>query len=254
MMHLNKTRAFVIHFSLSFLVFSILLFILYFFWFPEDYFMLDGGWQGIKLIAAIDLVLGPALTLLVFKPKKPRLVLDMSIIAAIQITALAYGFHAAYHQRTVGLVFAENEFTTISFKDLQLANDTIEKLGLEPAKIEDFGSGSPKQIFTESLTGETFREYLNDVLNGMPALRERTDKYKPLHEHTADLSQYRLEPEDITSPDTALKISEIALSEKRNPGNYEYYKFRARYGSGIAMFDTEKKRVTHLIKMDDNST
>ena len=216
--------------------------------------MLDGGWQGIKLIAAIDVVLGPALTLLIYKPNKPRLVFDLSLIAAIQLSALVYGFHAAYQQRTVGLVFAENEFTTISYKDLQLANDTIMKLGLEPASIESFGSDSPKQIFTESLTGETFREYLSGVLNGMPALRERTDKYKPLHEHTADLSQYQLNPEEMISSDAALKISEIALSEKRNPGNYEYYKFRARYGSGIAMFDTEKKRVTHLIKMSDNST
>lgn len=251
-MRLNKTRAFLIHFSLSFLIFSVLLFILLFFWFPGDYFMLDGGWQGIKLIAAIDLVLGPALTLLLFKPGKPKLMLDMSLVALVQISALVYGFHAAYQQRTVGLVFAENEFTTISYKDLLLANEAIEGFGLDPVELSELGSDSPKQIFTEALAGESFSEYLRDVLNGMPSLRERTDKYKPLVEHSSELSQYRLDLDDIAYEPTLSKINKIVGTEGEHPDNYEYYKFRARYGSGIAVFDTEKRRVARLIDTNDS--
>lgn len=253
-MCITKTRAFLIHFSLSFLIFSVLFFILYYLWFPGDYFMLDGGWQGIKLIAAIDLVLGPALTLLLFKPGKPKLIFDMSMIAAIQIVALSYGFYTAYHQRTVGLVFADSEFTTISYQDLLRANDTLRTHGLAPVNLDKLGTPYPRQIMVEPLTKESFDQYWDDLQNGMPSLRERTDKYRPLSMFSSELSRSKLPMDIISIPEINSKISEIAESENKRPENYEIYKFRARYGSGIALFDPEKKRVTRLIKTKDSST
>lgn len=247
-MKFTKTSAFLLHFGISFVIFSALLLVMYFIWFPGDYFMLDGGWQGIKLIAVIDLILGPALTLLLFKPGKPKLVFDMSIIALIQISALGYGFYAAYHQRTVGLVFAENEFTTISYQDLQLANSTIDKMGFTPVSLDNWGTQKPAQIYTELPTGESFGKYMEDLLNGLPQLRERTDAYKPLNENLHALSKYKLNKNVLDEPWIKTKVGQIAKAENKDMKDFEFYRFRTRYGEGIAILDKTEDAVTHLIR------
>jgi hypothetical protein len=41
-------------------------------WYPEFLFKTDGGWNGIRLIAGIDFIIGPTLTLIVYKAGKTR--------------------------------------------------------------------------------------------------------------------------------------------------------------------------------------
>ncbi len=246
-MKVTRFKAFSIHLTLSLLVFSSLVAIMYFSWFPGEYFTLDGGLQGLKIVGTIDIVLGPALTLLLFKPGKPKLVMDMSVIATLQLSALLFGFYSAYQQQTVGLVFAENEFSTLSYQDLQLANQGIIELGLIPVDFDNLGNGSPKQIFIEQLTSVNYEKYLEEVLNGMPALRERTDKYHPLSEHHKQLAYSKLDYDELIDNNALEKIESLLRSEDKSLNDYEYYKFRARYGQGIALFNTDLKHVVHLI-------
>ncbi len=252
-MKISRLKAFLIHLVLSLLVFSSLVTIMYISWFPGDYFSLDGGLQGLKIVGAIDIVLGPALTLILFKPGKPKLKMDMSIIVSIQISALIFGFYSAYQQHTVGLVFAEGEFSTLSYKDLRLANQDIEEFGLIPVDFDKLGDSSPKQIFTEQLDTESFGKYLQEVLNGMPSLRERTDKYHPLSQNHEQLAKSRLD-RDTLQKKNALKIIDAVLrQENKSFDDYQYYNFRARYGRGIALFDINLKRVVHLLALHDES-
>ena len=108
---LSKSAAFSLHLALSLVIFSSLVAMMLLFWFPGELFFIDGGWQGLKLVAMVDLILGPALTLILYKPGKPKLIFDMSLIAAIQIAALAYGFYTTHQQRTIALVFSEQELS-----------------------------------------------------------------------------------------------------------------------------------------------
>ena len=60
-------------------------------WYPTPYFAIDGGWQVLRILAGVDVVLGPLLTFIVFKIGKPSLKFDMSCIILMQIGALIYG-------------------------------------------------------------------------------------------------------------------------------------------------------------------
>lgn len=102
----TKLKATAVHLSLSGIVFIYLAYQIYYNWYPQPYFQIDGGWQGLRLIAAVDLVLGPLLTFLIFDLSKTRreIVFDLSIILIVQLGSLAYGIHAAYTQRPVAIV------------------------------------------------------------------------------------------------------------------------------------------------------
>ncbi|MDH3633467.1 MAG: hypothetical protein OES20_02070 [Gammaproteobacteria bacterium] len=111
---ITKLKATAIHMSLSLVVFVYLVYQIYYNWYPEPYFSVDGGWQGIRLVAAVDLVLGPFITFLIFDLSKSRkeIVFDLVTIMVIQFGALAYGVYATYSQRPVAIVLIDEYVIT----------------------------------------------------------------------------------------------------------------------------------------------
>lgn len=85
-------------------------------WFPPPYLEMSGGLELLWLLIGVDVAIGPLLTLVVFNTSKPRseLVRDLSIIAALQIGALAYGLYTTAEARPVVLVFEQDRFRIIA--------------------------------------------------------------------------------------------------------------------------------------------
>jgi len=89
------------------LLFSLLLvlvgFALLLMWYPAWLFWSDGGIQVLWLLVGVDLILGPALTFVVYNPTKSvrERVLDLSLIVVLQLGAFGYGMYQAYDQRSL---------------------------------------------------------------------------------------------------------------------------------------------------------
>lgn len=99
------------------------------------YFQLAGGGHITPILIFVDVVIGPLLTLLVFKSGKPSLKFDLGIIIAIQIAALAYGMHIIFDSRPVFLVARADMLVLVSSNqidevDLQLAPERYRKRSL----------------------------------------------------------------------------------------------------------------------------
>lgn len=96
-----------LHFLASLSIFMLLLLIVIKLWYPQPHFSASGGLQGLTIIALVDLVLGPLITLIIYNVTKPKkeLIIDLSIIILIQLSALFYGMHTVYTQRPVALAF-----------------------------------------------------------------------------------------------------------------------------------------------------
>lgn len=113
-----KLKATGVHLSLSIVVFIYLAYKIYYHWYPQPYFSIDGGWQGIRLVGAVDLVLGPFITFLIFDLRKKRkaIIFDLVTIAVIQFAALFYGVSLTYNQRPVAIVLID-EFMVSSIME-----------------------------------------------------------------------------------------------------------------------------------------
>jgi len=83
-------------------------------WYPGPLLALEGGQDGLLLLVLVNLVLGPALTLLLFKPGKRGLWLDMTVVVVLQLGALAYGLWALHDTRPVLLVHADDHFAPLT--------------------------------------------------------------------------------------------------------------------------------------------
>lgn len=115
-----KLSFFRYHFSVSFLIILLISAICQFLWFPQPFLQLDGTWVALLMLASIDIIIGPLLTLLLVSSKKSRreLIIDMVIIAIIQASALTYGLIQIEKERLVALVHYDDVFHLVPKKAL----------------------------------------------------------------------------------------------------------------------------------------
>lgn len=121
-----KIRATSVNFGV-FLLFSLLLgFVTCQLWYPHYLFWTDGGLQGLRLLCAVEFVLGPLLALVFFHPEKSRrkLVADIVVVIVLQILALGWGALQIYRQRPLVVVYGENRFISVAPQILGLQGKT----------------------------------------------------------------------------------------------------------------------------------
>ena len=117
---MNRWKLSAIHLTISFLLATSIFTILYFLWFPSPYFVAAGASKLIMVLMGVDVGIGPLLTWIAASPRKSRklLKLDLSIIAALQTIAFAYGVHAIASARPVFVVAEVDRFVLVSARDL----------------------------------------------------------------------------------------------------------------------------------------
>lgn len=115
---MSRWRASGIHLLLSVAVAAAVLAFMLAVWYPRPLFEAAGGDRLIFILVAVDVALGPLITLIIFRAGKKGLKFDLAAIAAFQLAALAYGMHTVYLARPVYLVFTKDRFDLVSASDL----------------------------------------------------------------------------------------------------------------------------------------
>lgn len=127
---MTRFRASSIHFLLSLLVGVSLFLCFWFVWYPSPMLMAIGGHEIFILVVGIDIVLGPLLTLVVFKANKKNLKFDLSIIAIMQLSALVYGVETLLVGRPVFIAALGSEFEVVQAVSISEVNLNKNKTGL----------------------------------------------------------------------------------------------------------------------------
>jgi hypothetical protein len=126
-----KLGAFGAHLLLSIVVFLAIIALTVWLWYPPPFFWIDGGLQVTLLAAAVDIVAGPLLTLVVYRPKKPTLAMNLTVIAAVQAAALAWGVQVLYAQRPVLAAFIghqQNRFFPVTEEQARGGKRSLDEL------------------------------------------------------------------------------------------------------------------------------
>ena len=178
---MSKPRAFLLHLSLSATVVGMVCALIFFAWYPQPYFEIAGAWSVLQVLIGVDLVVGPLLTLILYKPNKPRLLFDMSVIAVIQLTALIYGTTVIFQERPYYVVYAIDRFEVLARTEIDAAAIRDESLRRKPF----VGPIVAVALFPES---EAERQrLLNEVLAGKPDLERRPEYWDVYAKHSSGI-------------------------------------------------------------------
>jgi len=230
-----RIKAFLIHLGISLLILVALLYILIFIWYPPPFFASDGGWQGIKIIVGVDLVLGPLMTLAVFDIKKSRmsLVRDLTIIGLIQIVALAGGTWVVADQRTRLVMFVNDHF-------ISMTKALIDESGASQETLDSLKTSRPAMGYIElpSYPGKR-RAMVLASTQGAP-LYKRGDLYRPLtQEALIDIASHGFDLGDTIEarPELKDRVEKFLSGNKKESHEVSAIPVYCRYGNPSLIID-----------------
>ena len=244
---MSRFKAFSIHFAISLVIFLILLYFILTQWYPEPLFSNDGGWYVIRIIAGVDLVLGPLLTLIVLKAGKPGLKFDLTIIALVQFVALSWGVWTTYNERPAAIIYTLDYFTPVPAYELA-------EQGMTADKLKQFGDKWPIIIYID-IPKEKISEVISESFQEKKPLYLLTNYYKKFSkEQAAVLKENSMNLEKYVEDKPELKkIYQHALLTATAKTNVSYLALHSREKWVTAIFDLDEMRIIGTIDIEPSA-
>jgi hypothetical protein len=240
-----KLKAFALHLAVSILGAAALIGIFIWFWFPMPYFLADGGWQALRLVVAIDLVLGPVLTLVVYNPRKPKreFLFDYTVIGLLQVAALSFGIWTSSMHRTAMVVFADGTFYTLDA-------ETVGQIGTAATALARNTRLRPAYAVVRMPEDPAARQKIRqEALAARRPLYTRGDLLAPLDAQTAALVHEQ--PLDLHRalggrPEQKRKIADFQAKHGAESSSCSFVPLVCRYGNLLAAVDSTGRVVGTL--------
>ena len=216
---MTRGHAFAIHLAASVLVMLTLFAVIRWIWYPVPYFTVSGGWPLLQILAGVDVVLGPILTWIIFKPAKSGLRFDITVIVGLQLAALAYGAAVVYQQRPLFTVFAVDRFTVIP------ATDVDPELIQPPELKRAFGISPTLALARLPETQDAREQFMFEVLGGAKDLEYRPEFYRPYLPDLADLKHRSLDIGRLAArdPETEQGLKDLLARRGGAADDYLYF-------------------------------
>lgn len=109
-----RLKAFVVHLCLSTVIVGIAFALVFGVWYRPPFSFVQDVYRVALTLVAVDLVVGPMLTYMLYKPGKKGLKFDLTMVGLMQIAALCYGLMVCFQSRPVYAVYNEGRFSTVN--------------------------------------------------------------------------------------------------------------------------------------------
>lgn len=244
---MTRMKAFSIHLGISSVIFLVLLFLLIFVWYPFPYFGADGGWQGLRIIAGVDMVLGPLLTLLVFRSGKPGLKLDLTAIGVLQAAALAWGIWTVHDQRTALVVFADGGFYSLNSEQIQRAGNRGVEIARDARRAPGYAfvrlPKDKKAALKEKMA----------IFRGAPPLFLRGDSYEPVTPaNIQEILAHALDMEKLLRhhPEDRKTLENFLSTQNRKVEDFAFVPLHCRYKDLLLVWSRDQGKIIDSLDID----
>lgn len=245
----SKVRAFLVHVAISAAVFAAVIYVVIASWFPEPYFRIDGGLAMIALAAAVDLVIGPLITLLVYRPGRRDNLFNFAVIAFLQTAALTWGVHVLYSQRPLYVAYVGGPARTFF-----PITDALIEAAPPAADLRARLKGHPPLVFIPlSSDPMQARGMLMSGLLGGPSLLSATHLWQPIEGRA--LAAIDAEARDraaleALAPGAGLVIDAFLTERSARFEDFAFVPLRGRYASALLALRRSDGTVAGVVYAD----
>jgi len=207
---MTRYRASAIHLAISASVVGFVLAAVFLLWYPGPSFQISGARIPVFVLIGVDLVLGPLLTLIVYKEGKRGLKFDLAFIASVQLVALVYGAGTLHVERPSYLVFAIDRVSLVSHKNIDQSQIRHDALRHKPF-------GALLNVFARRpVDPEELSRFVDGVLfEGMPDLELRAEYWEPW-DAGADIIRDAIMPLQDFETDSEIEQLEVSDAISRH--------------------------------------
>src|SRR5690348_13408152 len=119
---MSRWKAAGIHICVSVLIGLVAAILIFGVWYPRPYGQAAGADTLILLLLGVDVVVGPLLTLIVFRAGKWGMRFDLTVIAVAQACAFLYGISVVVRARPAFVVATIDRFSLVSANNIDPAD------------------------------------------------------------------------------------------------------------------------------------
>lgn len=214
-------------------------------WYGWDLFRILGGDRLLLILASIDIVAGPLLTLIVYGHAKPSLRFDLTVIALLQAGFLAYGIHIMAQSRPVFVVGVLDRFEVV------FANETDPfRLAQAPMEaVRKLPWDGP--IWVGGQLAQNSRETLQLALDGAAGedIHQKPERYIEVERVTLGIAQNG-KPVDRLAQDAQPKVERLLRRANVPADEARFVPLFSRRGEGAVIMDRRDGRLLGLVHTD----
>jgi hypothetical protein len=242
----SRWQASGIHLLISAAIASASLFLMLRVWYPPPLFTAEGGNDILFILIGVDVVIGPLITLVIFKSGKPGLRFDLTVIGVLQACALAYGIHVMFVARPVYIALMDDQFETVRANDLDPGN-------VARAARPEFKSiplTGPQYIAVElPRDAKVLRELISQAVSGGEVLQHLPQYYVPYSEVKAKAlaKSQPLQSLRGADPGVAARIDREISDTGRNASDLNFLRLETRRGWGAVLIDAKTGDIAKIL-------
>lgn len=192
-------------------------------WYPGPLFEVSGAIGLLSILVPVDVVLGPFLTLLVYKRGKPSLAFDLAVIALLQTGALVYGAWTIAEVRPAYVVLFDKQLEVVRSMDVEKGAPWLAPLL------------GPEWVFVQPKPAE---DLLKDVMEGELPTRDR-EQYRPLSAYRAEFGAAMKTISALDQQSVKDEISQALIAKHIEPERVGLLPMLVRDLFVTAVFDRE---------------
>lgn len=212
-------------------------------WYPSPLASAVGVAAITVVLLGVDVVIGPLLTFIVYKPNKPSLKFDLSVIVALQLSAFGYGVWTLAEGRPVWIVFSVDQFELV--QSYQVDQRKIEKAKPEYRSLSWFG---PLWVAARRANTKEERQVIlmESLLAGVD-IAQRPEQYVQLVEQADEMRKHAKPLDDLRQYNAPPEVDAVL---HRWPQANVYLPMMARIKPMTVLIDKESAKVIAVVDLN----
>jgi len=241
----RKLEAFLVHVLISVAIFIALYLYIKYELYPGKLFDIDGGKQGLIIVALVDLVLGPLLTLIIYKKGKRGLTRDLWLIGTIQLSCLGAGMYITVGERPLAVILSYDGFHSVGTSSLEL-------YGKDKDMYSRWPGDTPKWLYVQLPNDpkERMKLQLSQMTSG--PLYMQDDLLFALDDKNIDPAIYATKLNAIIRiyPNMAENIKQIDEKLNKSGDGFSYIPLIGKYGQRYVILDNTRREIIGALPTD----
>lgn len=212
-------------------------------WYPVPLNTAVGVTSIFLMMVIIDIIVGPTLSLIVYKEGKKTLKMDITVILILQILALCYGVYNISEGRPIWIVYNVDRFELIRRNEVYLTH--IDKAKPEYQKIPLF---QPQYVATKFATDAKERadNMLEETLAGV-SIAQRPERYVPFSEVKNDIQKRAIDLVELRKHNDKNKVEQILA---KYPKATAYLPLKASNQDMTVLIDKQTAEVVKIVNLN----
>ncbi|MEO5626355.1 MAG: TfpX/TfpZ family type IV pilin accessory protein [Dokdonella sp.] len=244
---MSRWKAASIHLSISVMIGLLSAAMVFGVWYPPPYSHAAGADQLVLVLLGVDAVLGPLLTLIVYRHGKKGMRFDLAVIAIMQACAFSYGMSVVIAARPAFIVAVIDRFVIVTASDLA-ADDLAKGRELEFRTLSWSG---PRLVYAQRPESRSERSDL--LFSGVDGkdMEKFPKYYADYNEHAAAMLDRKLPLSKIhDTPEAHAILDAWLLRHSRDRADVVWVPLVARRADMVMLLDRKDGEVLGALPID----